>query len=476
MPQPELVVRSRRAVLPDGVRPAAVHVAAGRIAAVAGYEEVPAGVPVVEAGEDALLPGLVDTHVHVNEPGRTEWEGFWTATRAAAAGGVTALVDMPLNSIPSTTTREALAAKRAAAAGKCWVDVGFWGGVVPGNEGEIGALWGDGVLGFKCFLVPSGVPEFAPVGEEELRRALPVLAELAAPLLVHAELPGPIAESSARWAGEDARSYRAYLASRPAAAEVEAVALLVRLARAETSSAPTQSGPVAELVGAGRRATGSGRPRLHVVHVAAAEVLPLVRAAREQGVAITAETCPHYLFFAAEEIPDGATEHKCAPPIRNAAHREALWAGLAGGTLGLVASDHSPSPPAMKLRERGDFREAWGGIASLQVALAAVWTAARRRGHGLADLARWMARAPAELAGLAERKGAIRPGLDADLVVFAPEAEWTVEGARLEHRHSLTPYEGRRLAGVVRRTLLRGRMVYDGGRFAPQPLGDLLRR
>ncbi|HVF60744.1 MAG TPA: allantoinase AllB [Thermoanaerobaculia bacterium] len=451
MSLPDLVVRSRRAVLPEGVRAATVHVAGGRIAAVAGWDELPEGVPVFEAGEAALLPGVVDTHVHVNEPGRTEWEGFRTATRAAAAGGVTTLVDMPLNSVPATTSAAALEEKRAAAAGRCWVDVGFWGGVVPGNEGELSALWEAGALGFKAFLVPSGVEEFPSVEESDLASALPILAGLGAPLLVHAELPGSIEAAAAQLADADWRSYSTWLSSRPPQAEAEAVELLVRLAREHDA-------------------------RVHVVHVAAAEVLPLVAGARAAGVAFTAETCLHYLFFRPEEIPDGATEYKCAPPIREPAHREALWAALADGTLALIASDHSPSPPAMKLRERGDFREAWGGIASLQVSLPAVWTEARRRGHGLADLAEWMSRAPAALAGLAERKGAIRAGLNADLVVFDPEAEFTVDGARLEHRHPPTPYQGRRLAGVVRQTFLRGELVYDSGRFPPQATGELLRR
>jgi allantoinase len=300
-------------------------------------------------------------------------------------------------------------------------------------------------------MVPSGVEEFPSVEESDLARALPILAGLGAPLLVHAELPGPIEAAAAQLAAADWRSYSTWLSSRPPQAEVEAVELLVRLAREHDA-------------------------RVHVVHVAAAEVLPLLARARTEGLAVTAETCPHYLIFSAEEIPDGATEYKCAPPIREPAHREALWAALADGTLPLIASDHSPSPPAMKLRERGDFREAWGGIASLQVSLPAVWTEARRRGHGLADLAEWMSRAPAALAGLAERKGAIRAGLDADLVVFDPEAEFTVDGARLEHRHPLTPYQGRRLAGVVRQTFLRGELVYDGGRFPPQATGELLRR
>ncbi|HEX5759831.1 MAG TPA: allantoinase AllB [Thermoanaerobaculia bacterium] len=450
MSQVDLVVRSRRAVLPEGVRAAAVHVAGGRIAAVAGYDDVPEEARVLEAGDFALLPGLVDTHVHVNEPGRTEWEGFRTATRAAAAGGITTLVDMPLNSVPATTTAAALAAKRAAAAGQCRVDVRFWGGVVPGNEGELSALREAGALGFKAFLVPSGVDEFPAVGEAELARALPILAELGAPLLVHAELPGPIAAAAARLAGADPRAYSTWLLSRPPVAEVEAVELLVLLARA----------------------TGA---RIHVVHVAAAEVLPLLAAARAEGLAVSGETCPHYLTFCAEEVPDGATEYKCAPPVRDASDREALWAALADGILALVASDHSPSPPLMKRRSDGDFMAAWGGIASLQVSLPAVWTEARRRGHGIAELAEWMSRAPAALAGLDAHKGAIRAGLDADLVVFDPEAELTVDGARLEHRHPLTPYHGRRLAGVVRQTLLRGELVYDGGRFAQLPTGELLR-
>jgi allantoinase len=448
MTPPDLVVRSRRAVMSEEVRAAAVHVAGGRIVAVAGYDEVPEGVPVVDAGEAALLPGVVDTHVHINEPGRTEWEGFRTATRAAAGGGVTTLVDMPLNSVPATTTAAALDEKRAAAAGQCWVDVGFWGGVVPGNEGELAALWDGGVCGFKAFLVPSGVEEFPPVDEEDLRRAIPLLNELGAPVLVHAELPEVIEKAAARLAHADPTSYSTWHASRPRWAEMYAVEMLFRLAMQ----------------------TGA---RFHVVHVAAAEVLQLLATARGMEIPLSGETCPHYLTFAAEKIPAGATEHKCAPPIRTARHREALWEALADGTLALVASDHSPSPPAMK---SGDFFQAWGGIASLQVSLPAVWTEARRRGHGLADLAEWMSRAPAALAGLTDRKGAIRAGLDADLVVFDPEAEFTVDGARLEHRHPLTPYQGRRLAGVVRQTFLRGELVYDGGRFPPQATGTLLRR
>lgn len=450
-PRPALVLRARRVVLPDGVRPASVHVAGGRIAAVAGFDEVPEGVPLADAGGAVLLPGLVDTHVHANEPGRTEWEGFASATRAAAAGGVATLVEMPLNSIPATTSVAGLRAKREAAAGRCAVDVGFWGGVVPGNAAELRPLWEAGVLGFKCFLAPSGVDEFGHVGEAELRAAMPVLAELGAPLLAHAESPAALERAAAAAGGGDRRAYATYLRSRPPEAETEAVELLVRLCREFGT-------------------------RVHVVHLASAAPLPLLRRARAEGLPVTVETCPHYLHFAAEEVPDGATEHKCAPPIRGRAEREALWEALAAGDIDLVASDHSPCPPAMKRRDAGDWLEAWGGIASLQLGLAVTWTGARARGMGPERLAEWMSAAPARLAGLEARKGAIAPGRDADLVVWDPDGETRVEPGTLHHRHPLTPYAGGVFAGAVRATYVRGTCVYDRGRFLPEPAGHILLR
>jgi allantoinase len=434
MPPPDLILRGQRVVTPDGLRPATVHVRHGKIERLGPLEDISG--PVIDCGDSVLMPGVVDTHVHVNEPGRTEWEGFETATRAAAAGGVTTLVDMPLNSIPATTTREGLRAKMEAAEGKCRVDVGFWGGVVPGNTSELAGLLSDGVLGFKAFLVPSGVDEFEHVEESDLRTAMPELARYGAVLLAHAERPGPINAAAGIWEGGSPAEYTRYLQSRPDAAEVEAVELLVRLCR-ETGC------------------------RVHIVHVSSAEVLPLLRLAREEGLPVTAETCPHYLTFIAEEIPDGAVAFKCAPPIRSRENRERLWEALREGLIDLVATDHSPCPPRMKNLETGDFRGAWGGISSLQLSLSAVWTGARERGFTVEDVAAWMCAAPARLAGLEGRKGEIAPGYDADLVVWDPEASFEVDAERLHHRHKLTPYAGRTLQGIVRRTFLRGETVYD---------------
>jgi allantoinase len=432
------VFRARRVVTPAGVRPAAIHVRHGAIEAVTGPDDGGRDAVVIDFGDAVVLPGLVDTHVHVNDPGRTDWEGFESATLAAAAGGVTTLVDMPLNSIPATTTPAALAAKLTAAEGRRAVDVAFWGGLVPdnANAAALRPLAAAGVLGFKCFLVPSGVPEFEHVGEAELRAALPVLAELGLPLLAHAELPGPIAAATP--SSGDPRRYARYLASRPPEAELAAIELLIRLAR--------ESGA-----------------HVHIVHVSTAEALPLLDDARAAGVRISAETCPHYLYFAADRVPDGATEFKCAPPIRDAANRERLWTGLASGALDLVASDHSPCPAALKLRESGDFERAWGGIASLQLTLPIVWTAAGRRGYDVADLARWLALAPARLAGLDGRKGAIAAGRDADLVAFEPAAQWIVRPEQLRHRHTLTPYAGEALTGRVIATYLRGEKIFEDG-------------
>jgi allantoinase len=432
-----VVVRARRVVLPDGERAAAVHSEDGRITAVTSFEDAPAGA-ITLAEDEMLLPGLVDSHVHVNEPGRTEWEGFASATRAAIAGGITTIVDMPLNSVPATTTLEALHVKREAAKGQASTDVAFWGGAVPGNLEQLRPLHEAGVVGFKCFLLDSGVPEFPPLDDRGLRAALAELATFDGLLIAHAEDAAVIA--AAPEAGGP--SYAGFLASRPGAAEESAIGRLVAAARD----------------------TGA---RAHVVHLADADALPILRTARTEGVRITVETCPHYLTFAAEEIPDGATSFKCCPPIREARHREALWAALTAGEIDLVVSDHSPCTPDLKRLDIGDFGAAWGGIASLQVALPVVWSGARARGIGLGAVVRWMAEGPARLAGL-PCKGAIAVGKDADLVAFAPDERWTV--GELEHRNPVTPYAGRELHGVVRRTWLRGRPANGS------PLGRLLSR
>jgi len=448
----QLIVRGRRVVTEEGIRPATVVVAGGRIVAVRDGADgpLPAGTrrrAVVEAGDALLMPGVVDAHVHVNEPGHSDWEGFETAGRAAAAGGVTTLIDMPLNSLPVVTEPSAVAAKRARRRA-CRVDVGLWGGLVPANAGRLTPLIDAGVLGVKCFLVDSGLAAFPAVGASELRLAMPVLAARGLPLLAHAESPSVIAQAPRP---ATSRRYRDWSASRPPAAEAEAIALLATLAAT----------------------TGC---RVHVVHVASVEALAVLRAARQRGVKITGETCPHYLNFTDAEIEDGATVFKCAPPIRGQRHRAALWQGLRTGDLDYVASDHSPCPPLLKRPESGDFMAAWGGIAGLQLLLPATWTGARQRGLGLARLADWLCRRPAEVAGLGSVKGRIAPGYDADLVLWQPERRWLVRPADLHHRHPRSPYIGRLFAGVVEQTWVRGRSVYAHGRFADEAHGRWLCR
>jgi allantoinase len=457
MPLPDLIIRGRRVVLPDAVTPATILINDGRIAALGSYDEVSPDGALIEAGNESIvMPGLVDTHVHVNEPGRTEWEGFATATRAAAAGGVTTIIDMPLNSIPPTTTITGLEEKLAAARDQCYVDVGFWGGVVPGNTPELEGLARAGVVGFKCFLIPSGVDEFPNVTEDDLREAMPELKRLGAVLIVHAEVPGPIERMgipTCQTAASDreicATEYQTFLNSRPRAAENEAVELMIRLSREFGT-------------------------RVHIVHHSSADALPTLREAITAGVQVTAETCPHYLFFAAEEIRDRATEFKCCPPIRERENREQLWEALRDGTIQLVVSDHSPCPPELKLPDTGNFLEAWGGIASLQFRLPVVWTEARKRGHSIEDLASWLCAAPAKLVNLDERKGRIAVGCDADLTIWNPDREFVVEPGMIHHRHKETPYAGQKLLGAVEKSFLRGRKIYDDGEFTSEPEGRML--
>ena len=440
------IIRSKRVVLPDGMRAAAIHIEDGRIAAIdQGVTAAATTTPTIDAGSLVVMPGLVDTHVHINEPGRTEWEGFETATRAAAAGGITTLVDMPLNSIPATTTVDSLDAKRRAAERHCHVDVGFWGGVVPGNARDLEPLARAGVFGFKCFLSPSGVDEFPHVSESDLRQVMPALRKLGLPLLAHAEWPPSLVPPNKR---RDPRQYQTWLDTRPPAAEHAAIDLLIQLSAR----------------------TGA---QVHIVHLASADGVAAILKAVDLGVPVTVETCPHYLTFCAEEIEEGATAWKCAPPIREREHRERLWRALADGHINLVATDHSPAPPALKHLDDGDFLAAWGGIASLQVSLPVVWTGAARRGIPFERLAQWMSAAPARLAGL-ERKGAIAVGHDADFVIVDPDREVTVDASRLYHRHPVTPYHGATLKGHIAMTMLRGEIVYENGACTGRATGKLL--
>ncbi|MFM2152747.1 MAG: hypothetical protein RL199_1182 [Pseudomonadota bacterium] len=433
----ERIIRGRRVLLPEGIRAASLHVSEGRIARIGAFEEVPTGADVVEAGDWLVTPGLVDSHVHINEPGRTTWEGFATATEAAAAGGITCVVDMPLNCIPATTSLAAAETKRAELKDKLSVDVAFWGGVVPGNVGELDGLARFGVPGAKCFLCPSGVDEFPNVTRDDLDRAMPLLRELGLTLLVHAEVPGPLERAEAAVAGQDPAAYDTYLRSRPNAAEDEAIGMLVELVRKHGT-------------------------RTHVVHLSSASALPLLKAAQTEGLPLSAETCLHYLTFTAEEIPKGATHFKCAPPIREAANRERLWQGLLDGTLSMVVSDHSPCTADLKKLDSGDFLGAWGGISSLQLGLGALWALAEARGVSVERLFHWSALEPAKLAGLDDRKGSLEVGKDADVVLWDDRAPDVVRREALRFKNKLSPYEGRAVKGVVRATYLRGERVYDG--------------
>lgn len=444
-------MKSTRMLTPEGLRPAAVLIDGEKIAAVREWDEVANSAEVRDLGDLLVLPGLVDSHVHINDPGR-DWEGFDTATRAAAAGGVTTLVDMPLNSIPETIDVKALEAKRNKASGHAWVDWAAWGGVVRGNQEQLEGLAAAGVPGFKCFLIDSGIKGFAWVNEEDLRSACEKLRGTGLPLLAHAELAGPVeaATRALNAAGSDWRRYATHCASRPEVAEVEAIRLLIKLAE-------------------------EYRTPVHIVHLSSAQALEMLAEARNRGAAVTVETCAHYLWFAAEGIPESATEYKCAPPIRCSENREQLWQALENGVIDMVVTDHSPCPPEMKHREEGRFDLAWGGIASLGLGLPVMWTGLGHRGFNTGQaaerLGKWMAAGPARLAGLEGRKGLLAADADADLTIFDPDAEWTVAKDDLHFRHKLSPYLGAEVRGRVRETWLRGERVFGDHRFAERPRG-----
>jgi allantoinase len=457
MPIPSFSIHSKNMLLPGGVGDATVFIQDGVIR---GVEEGLVGEPgfeLLDMGDKVVMPGVIDPHVHINEPGRTDWEGFDTATRSALSGGLTTLVDMPLNADPVTTTVAAFDKKLMAAAGQLHCNCGFWGGVVPGNEKEIEPLIGRGVLGFKAFLTHSGIDEFPNVTEGQLRKVMPVIARYGLPLLVHCELeggsggarvgvPGRTGEKeNVEDAGRtdervDPRSYRNYLLSRPSKWEEDAIGLMIRLC-------------------------AEYQCRTHIVHLSSAGSIDLIRKAKDRGAPLTVETAQHYLYFAAEGIKDGETTFKCAPPIRGKENNDKLWEALQEGLIDFVATDHSPAPPVMKELESGNFIRAWGGIASVQFALSALWTVTRKRGGVPGDLVKWLNEAPAILIGESGRRGKITPGYIADLVVWDPEAAFFVTKDRIEHKHKITPYLGEQLYGVVEQTWLGGVKVFDKGVF-----------
>ena len=462
-------IYSKRVHTTDGVKEAVVVIKDGKISDIIAPELAHPDCPVEDLHNLVLMPGLIDSHVHVNEPGRTEWEGFRTATRAAAAGGITTIADMPLNCDPVTTTAKAFQTKLDALKGilsesekkrlaatvsgkdtelegdnKLWVDCVFYGGVIPGNSGELEKMIAMGAAGFKCFLIHSGIDEFPNVTEEDLRQAMPILAKHKIPLLVHAELCQHESDDS-HWT--DPRSYKSFLESRPRKWENDAVEMMIRLCR-------EFNGPV------------------HIVHLSSSDTLSAISTLKRDGLPFSVETCPHYLSFEAESIPDGDPRYKCAPPIREAENRERLWRGLTAGIIDFVVSDHSPCVPDKKFLTEGDLKQAWGGISSLQFGLPVIWTQARKRGLNINDIIDWMCVRPAKFLGLSQRKGAIKVGYDADLIAFDPDAEFCLEKDQIQFKNKVTPYEGQTLNGVVRKTYVRGRLVYENGKLTTNALGD----
>ena len=438
-------LRSTRVVTNSEEIEAAVIIDGDVIRAVVDPTEVPAGVRVIDLGDWVISPGIIDSHVHVNEPGRTDWEGFDTATAAAAAGGITTIIDMPLNSSPVTTTTAALKQKQSAAAGKCAVDVGFYGGLVPGNQAEIASLIQEGVMGIKTFLCDSGLDEFPATDESNLRKGLQALQSTGVPLLAHAEVVGGTIQIN------NPQAYSDYADSRPPSYEVAAIGLLIELCR-------------------------EYRTPIHIVHLATAEALQAIIDAKTQGLPITVETCPHYLYFDSGKIKEGETRFKCAPPIRDQVNRDALRAAVQSGVIETIGSDHSPCPLEMKAIDSGDFQKAWGGIASLQLTQSVMWTIGEECGWSPALLAERLSWRPAQIFGLQSNKGKIAAGYDADIMVWDPSATFNVSGSKLAHRGDLTAYEGCELQGVIKRTYLRGQLVYQEGELVGDRIGGFLRR